>query len=123
MNGSVPTARDGHTLSVVDSKLVVFGGRGNTSAQGQGTILLGDSWEIDVDPALTASVGTNVSTVSPVLWLRSLAQRCILPRHNVHDRPVSSRMGEWLGNVLCTSRAKCVCKNFNTPSLRDYNVR
>lgn len=63
VNGTIPTARDGHTASVAGSKMIVFGGRGNTSATGQ-TTLLGDEWEIDLDPSLTVAVTTNSSTVS-----------------------------------------------------------
>lgn len=61
VEGNGPTPRDGHTASALDSKLVLFGGRGNVST---GTALLGDEWEIDLDPTYSVSATSNASTVS-----------------------------------------------------------
>lgn len=63
VNGTTPAPRDGHTANVVGSKMIVFGGRGNSSTTGHGTALLGDEWIIDLDPSQTVSVKTNSSTV------------------------------------------------------------
>lgn len=70
----MPSARERHTASVVGSKMVIFGGRGTNSTAGQGTVLLGEQWEIDLDPSRTVVVQTNSSTVRTascawsVLW-------------------------------------------------------
>ncbi|CAM9943647.1 unnamed protein product, partial [Hapterophycus canaliculatus] len=60
-----PAARSGHTASVSGSKMIVFGGRGNVSdsgflqdGQGSRTALLGDQWEIDLDPKQHVTVAT-----------------------------------------------------------------
>lgn len=63
VNGTTPAPRDGHTANVVGSKMIVFGGRGNSSTAGHGTALLGDEWIIDLDPSQPVSVKTNSSTV------------------------------------------------------------
>ncbi|CAM9312927.1 unnamed protein product [Scytosiphon promiscuus] len=63
-----PAARSGHTASVSGSKMIVFGGRGNASDsdvqdwRGSRTALLGDEWEIDLDPSRKVTVATNSST-------------------------------------------------------------
>lgn len=64
VGGQSPAGRDGHTASAFGSKIIVFGGRGNVSTSGQETSLLGDVWEIDLDPNLMASVATHAPTVS-----------------------------------------------------------
>lgn len=70
VNGTAPAARDGHTSSVAGSKMIIFGGRGNGSESdpqvggGAGTSLLGDEWEIDLDPSQHVTVATDTSTVS-----------------------------------------------------------
>ncbi|CAM9161625.1 unnamed protein product [Ectocarpus fasciculatus] len=66
IDGEAPAARDGHTASVAGSKMIVFGGRGNESdsytQEGSNTALLGDEWEIDLDPSQLITVSTNSST-------------------------------------------------------------
>lgn len=70
VNGAAPDARDGHTASVAGSKMIIFGGRGNSVdsdpqvGEGMGTSLLGDEWEIDLDPSQHVTVATDSSTVS-----------------------------------------------------------
>ncbi|CAN0423250.1 unnamed protein product, partial [Scytosiphon promiscuus] len=61
VDSDVPSARERHTASVVGSKMVVFGGRGTNSTAGQGTVLLDEQWEIDLDPSRTVVVQTNSS--------------------------------------------------------------
>lgn len=69
IDGDSPSARDGHTASVAGSKMIVFGGRGNQSdsdaqaGRGSNTALLGDEWEIDLDPSQLITTSTNFSTV------------------------------------------------------------
>lgn len=58
---SAPAARDGHTASVVGSKMIIFGGRGNDSGS---AVLLGDEWEIDLDLKQDVTASTNSSTVT-----------------------------------------------------------
>ena len=48
--------------------MVVFGGRGvnstaNSTTENRGSVVLGDQWEIDLDPSRTVIVQTNASTV------------------------------------------------------------
>eukprot|EP00903_Cladosiphon_okamuranus_P009839 g9351.t2 len=68
VSGAAPAARDGHTASVAGSKMIIFGGRGNgteSDAQvgdGSGTSLLGDEWEIDLDPSQHVTVATDSPT-------------------------------------------------------------
>lgn len=70
VSGAAPAARDGHTASAAGSKMIIFGGRGNGPesdpqiGEGAGTALLGDEWEIDLDPSQHVTVATNSSTVS-----------------------------------------------------------
>ena len=70
VDGVAPAARDGHTASVAGSKMVIFGGRGNGSesdpqvGDGTETSLLGDEWEIDLDPTQQITVTTDSPTVS-----------------------------------------------------------
>ncbi|CBN74811.1 conserved unknown protein [Ectocarpus siliculosus] len=68
VDGNAPPARDGHTASVVGSKMVVFGGRGNGSdsdaqaGRGSNTALLEDEWAIDLDLSQLITISTNFST-------------------------------------------------------------
>ncbi|CAM9246405.1 unnamed protein product [Ectocarpus sp. 6 AP-2014] len=68
VDGDAPPARDGHTASVVGSKMVVFGGRGNGSdsdaqaGRGSNTALLEDEWAIDLDLSQLITISTNFST-------------------------------------------------------------
>lgn len=82
VNGAVPAARDGHTASVAGSKMIIFGGRGNGSesdpqvGEGTGTSLLGDEWEIDLDPSQHFTVATDSPTVSGFgVWGSSIVVR------------------------------------------------
>lgn len=68
VSSEAPSAREGHTASVIGSKMVVFGGRGvnstaNSTTENRGSVVLGDQWEIDLDPSRTVIVQTNASTV------------------------------------------------------------
>lgn len=79
-----PAARDGHTSSVAGSKMIIFGGRGNGSesdpqaGEGTETFLLGDEWEIDLDPSQHITVATDAPTVSGIEILFGFAQTGIV---------------------------------------------
>lgn len=49
--------------------MIIFGGIGNDSAAGQGTVLLGDEWEIDLDPSYNVSVVTDNLMASCTVWM------------------------------------------------------
>lgn len=70
MGGSSPPPRDEHSASVVGSTMIIFGGRGSdrnttgASTGGQDDLtLLGDEWEIDLDPCRNVVAEANSSTV------------------------------------------------------------
>lgn len=70
VGGSSLPPRDEHSASVLGSRMIIFGGRGSaTNATGASTggqddlTLLGDAWEIDLDPSRNVAAEANGSKV------------------------------------------------------------
>lgn len=65
VDGTLPSARDGHTASVSGSKMLIFGGRGSETPSTSASVdLFGDEWEIDLDPSSGKIVQTSAPAVS-----------------------------------------------------------